>query len=216
MYAGNTSLKSKGSLSIAVPGELAGLHEAWKQHGRLPWARLVRPAERLARLGFKISPYLQMQLTSSKSSVFADEGLNATFTSNGNLLKVGDICHNKKLAETLRKISDFGVEAFYNGSIGLNLVRDVQKAGGILTMRDLQKYQVKLRKAISADIMGLKLLVMPPPSGGPLMILVRKIFLFCLCYVSFYFHYVNSWNPFVFCLNCRDATVTNLFYNSTP
>ncbi|XP_024023634.1 glutathione hydrolase 1 [Morus notabilis] len=175
MYAGNASLKSKGSLSIAVPGELAGLHKAWKQHGRLPWARLVRPAERLAHSGFKISPYLQMQLTSSKSSVFADEGLNTTFTSNGNLLKVGDICHNKKLAQTLRKISDFGVGAFYNGSIGLNLVRDVQKAGGILTMRDLQKYQVKLRRPISADIMGLKLLVMPPPSGGPLMILMLNI-----------------------------------------
>ncbi|GMN33564.1 hypothetical protein TIFTF001_004234 [Ficus carica] len=175
MYAGNASLKSQGSLSIAVPGELAGLHKAWKQYGRLPWARLVRPAERLARLGFKISPYLQMQLISSNSSCLGDIGLSSIFTSNGNLLKEGDICRNKKLAQTLRKISDFGVQVFYNGSIGANLVRDIRKAGGIITIEDLKSYQVKVKKPISADIMGLKLLTMPAPSGGPPMILMLNI-----------------------------------------
>lgn len=185
MYAGNATLKASGSLSIAVPGELAGLHKAWKQHGRLPWARLVRPAERLARLGFKVSPYLQMQMIATGSAIFNDEGLRSVFTSNGKLLKEGDICRNKKLARTLRKIADFGIEAFYNGSIGFNLVRDIRRAGGIVTMKDLQSYEVKLKKPVSADIMGLKVLAMPPPSGGPPMILV-KILQFFLCYVSFY------------------------------
>ena len=185
MYAGNATLKAGGSLSIAVPGELAGLHKAWKQYGRLPWARLVRPAERLARLGFKVSPYLQMQMIATKSAIFEDEGLRSVFTSNGNLLKAGDICHNKKLAQTLRRIADFGIEAFYSGSIGFNLIRDVQRSGGIVTMKDLQSYQVKVKRPISADFMGLKLLAMPPPSGGPPLILV-KIFFFFLFYVSFH------------------------------
>ncbi|PON33587.1 Gamma-glutamyltranspeptidase [Parasponia andersonii] len=175
MYAGNATLKAKGSLSIAVPGELAGLHKAWKQHGRLPWARLVGPAERLARLGIKVSPYLQMQMIATESAIFEDEGLRSVLTSNGSLLKAGDIFRNKKLARTLRKIADFGIDAFYNGSIGFNLVRDIRRAGGILTMKDLQSYQVKVKKPISADIMGLKLLAMPPPSGGPPMILMLNI-----------------------------------------
>ncbi|XP_062098352.1 glutathione hydrolase 1-like [Humulus lupulus] len=175
MYAGNATLKAKGSLSIAVPGELAGLHMAWKQYGKLPWARLVRPAERLARLGFKVSLYLEMQLIASKSDIFGDKGLSSVFTSNGNLLKAGDICRNKKLAQTLGKIADFGIEAYYNGSIGLNLIRDIQRAGGILTMKDLQSYQVKVKKPISVHVMGTKLLAMPPPSGGPPMILMLNI-----------------------------------------
>ncbi|KAL5555907.1 hypothetical protein UlMin_038143 [Ulmus minor] len=175
MYAGNATLKSKGALSIAVPGELAGLHKAWKQHGRLPWARLVRPAESLARLGFKVSAYLRMQMERTESGILADEGLRSLFTSNGKLLQKGDICRNMKLAETLRRISDFGLEIFYNGTVGLDLVRDIKKAGGILTMKDLQTYQVKLKKPLSADFMGLKLLAMPPPSGGPPMILMLNI-----------------------------------------
>ena len=176
MYAGNATLKGEGGLSIAVPGELAGLYKAWKQHGRLPWKRLVRPAERLAHLGFKISPYLHVQMVNKESGILANKGLRDIFTSNGSLLQEGDICRNEKLAHTLRKISKFGPVALYNGSIGFNLVRDIQKVGGILTMKDLQSYKVKLKEPISANILGLKLLTMPPPSGGPPMILV-SIFL---------------------------------------
>lgn len=184
MYAGNAASKASGPLSIAVPGELAGLYEAWKQHGKLPWKRLVRGAENLARRGFEVSPYLLMQMNVTKSGILSDEGLRGVFTSNGELLKLGDICFNKKLADTLRAISKYGVGAFYNGSIGLNLVKDVQKLGGILTLKDMQKYQFRLRKPISQEIMGLQILGMPPPSsGGAAMVLVSKsITLFMISY----------------------------------
>lgn len=178
MFGGNAALKSRGSLSIAVPGELAGLHKAWEQYGRLPWKRLVRPAEHLARKGFKISPYLHMQMVRTESGIMKDKGLSGIFTSNKSLLQPGDICYNKKLAKTLGAIAEYGIKPFYNGSIGFDLVEDVKKIGGILTMKDLQQYQVKMRKPISADIMGLKILSMPPPSsGGPSMVLVSFIFL---------------------------------------
>lgn len=175
MYAANATLKSKGALSVAIPGELAGLHEAWKQHGRLPWERLVKPAERLARLGFKISPYLNMQMTKTESGILADEGLRHIFTSKGSLLQTGATCRNRKLAQTLRQISKFGPVAFYNGSIGSKFVKDIQKAGGILTMKDLQSYRVKVTKPVSTDTLGLKILAMPPPSGGPPLILMLNI-----------------------------------------
>ncbi|KAL4367323.1 hypothetical protein GQ457_05G015130 [Hibiscus cannabinus] len=176
MYTGNATLKATGGLSISVPGQLAGLHKAWKQHGILPWKRLVKPAEILAREGFKISPYLSMQMESSKSAILADEGLRVVFAPNGELLKVGDICYNKKLAQTLRKISMYGVHVFYNGSIGCKLVRDVQKAGGILTLSDLEKYEVKMREPVSANILGLEVLSMSPPSsGGASMALILNI-----------------------------------------
>ncbi|PIA56901.1 hypothetical protein AQUCO_00700925v1, partial [Aquilegia coerulea] len=166
MYAGNAALKASGALSIAVPGELAGLYEAWKEHGKLPWERLVRPAERLAETGFKISSYLYMQMESTRSGIMADKGLRNIFTSNGNLLQPGSICRNKKLAQTLRTIIKYGPQAFYNGSIGTNLIKDVQKVGGILTMKDLESYQIKLKKPIFEKVLGHQILGMPPPSSG--------------------------------------------------
>lgn len=173
MYAGNAALKASGPLSVAVPGELAGLTLAWSKYGKLPWKRLVAPAAVIAMKGFKISPYLHMQMVSAKSGIMADEGLRSVFTSNGSLLKLGGVCHNKELAKTLGLISRIGMKAFYNGSIGANLVKDVEKGGGILTREDLQNYSVKMRKPLRRAVMGVDILGMPPPSsGGPSMALV--------------------------------------------
>ncbi|XP_058096649.1 glutathione hydrolase 1-like isoform X2 [Magnolia sinica] len=176
MYANNATLKASGALSVAVPAELAGLHEAWNRHGRLPWKRLVMPAAYLARRGFRVSPYLHFQMVRTEAGILADEGLKEIFTSNKKLLKTGDVCRNKKLGRTLEAISIHGPAAFYNGSIGVKLVRDVRKAGGVLTMKDLEMYRVKVKEPISADILGLKILGMPPPSsGGAGMILILNI-----------------------------------------
>src|SRR3954464_10464111 len=42
---------SIGPASFGVPGVPAGLDALWRRFGRLPWARLVEPAVRLARSG---------------------------------------------------------------------------------------------------------------------------------------------------------------------
>ncbi|CAA2993235.1 gamma-glutamyltranspeptidase 1-like isoform X1 [Olea europaea subsp. europaea] len=176
MYSGNVALKEGGALSVAVPGELAGLHEAWEQYGKISWERLVKPAAQLAHNGFKISPYLHMQMVKTESGIMAVKGLRDIFTSNGSLLQPGDKIYNKKLSKTLKAISKYGVKTLYNGTIGFNLVNDVRKARGILTMRDLQHYQVKQRNPISVDFMGVRVLGMSPPSsGGAAMSLILNI-----------------------------------------
>lgn len=166
MYAKNPAAKKIGPLSIGVPGELAGLHLAWQQHGKLPWKKLVQPVIKLAAEGFVISPYLASNIKSYKNAIMADKGLRGVFTVNEKLLNVGDTCYNKKLAETLQAISDFGPSVFYNGTIGKKLVEDVQAVGGILSFEDLQNYRVEVTDPISAEVMGYTILGMPPPSSG--------------------------------------------------
>ena len=176
MYAGNAALKATGALSIAVPGEVAGLHKVWREHGKLPWKRLVMPAVSLAFNGFRVSPYLYMQMERTESAIMADKGMREIFTVNGSLIKIGDLCKNLKLAETLKSIAIHGSEPLYNGPVGLKMIEDIRRSGGILTMNDLKSYTVKVKKPISADFMGMELLGMPPPSsGGPGMMLVRQL-----------------------------------------
>lgn len=59
--ASNASLD--GGLAIAVPLEVKGLWLAWQRHGRLPWARLVRPSAAIARHGFALHPYMYRVVT---------------------------------------------------------------------------------------------------------------------------------------------------------
>ncbi|KAG9450728.1 hypothetical protein H6P81_010693 [Aristolochia fimbriata] len=176
MYANDVSSKSSGPLSVAVPGEVAGLYDAWKQYGKLPWKRLVRPAIVLAQKGFEVSPYLHMQMVKTQVGILKDKGLRKVFASNGSLLQIGQICHNRELAQTLEAISRYGPKVLYNGSVGFSLVQDIQKSGGILTMEDLGVYQVKWRKPVIAEVIGHQILSMPPPSaGGAGMILILNI-----------------------------------------
>ncbi|KAF9610796.1 hypothetical protein IFM89_024905 [Coptis chinensis] len=117
-----------------------------------------------------------MQMDRTRLGIMADKGLHDIFTSNGTLLQQGSMCRNKKLAQTLQIIGRHGPEAFYNGSIASNLVKDVKKARGILTMRDLERYRIKVMKPISAEVLGHQILGMPPPSsGGAGMILILNI-----------------------------------------
>ncbi|KQJ82945.1 glutathione hydrolase 1 isoform X2 [Brachypodium distachyon] len=166
MYGGNTTLKARGALSIGVPGEIAGLYEAWKRHGKLPWKQLVMPAAKLAS-AFRVSPYLRMQMEATRAGILANAGIRTVYTgSNGDILKVGDLCRNDKLARTLRAVARRGPGLFYRGSVARRLVKDVREAGGIMTMEDLKKYQVKVRRPLSQRVMGLTVLSMPPPSAG--------------------------------------------------
>ncbi|OEL37893.1 Gamma-glutamyltranspeptidase 1, partial [Dichanthelium oligosanthes] len=175
MYGGNETMKARGALSIAVPGEIAGLHEAWKRHGKLPWKRLVLPAARLA-LAFRISPYLRMQMEATRDGILANQGIRAVYAPGGDILRAGEVCRNVRLAKTLRAVAEHGPGVFYGGTVGEQLVKDVHEIGGILTVEDLKRYKVKVRRPLTENVMGLEVVTMPPPSaGGAGMLLVLNI-----------------------------------------
>lgn len=167
MFKGREEKKQKGPLSVAVPGEVAGLHEAWTKNGRVDWELLVKPSIKLARDGFKVGPHLAFALSTNEDKIKNDIGLASVFVIGGKLLTEGDTCKNSKLAETLKKVAEKGATAFYQDDVAKNLVNDLNKAGGSMTLDDLRNYKVNVTDAMVVnDVMGFKLQGMWPPSSG--------------------------------------------------
>ncbi|KVI01199.1 Gamma-glutamyltranspeptidase [Cynara cardunculus var. scolymus] len=148
---------------MGVPGEIAGLYEAWLKYGRRPWKELFQPAIRLVKDGFLVAPYLANSLSGNADTIMKDPGLRHVYAPNGKVLQAGETCYNHQLGLSLEAIAEGGPEALYNGAIGEKLISDVQSGGGILTMDDMRNYKVKVTDAVEVNTMGFTILGMPPP-----------------------------------------------------
>jgi gamma-glutamyltranspeptidase/glutathione hydrolase len=157
--------------AVGVPGTVAGLHLAWKRHGRLPWARLVEPAVRLARDGFPVSASLARSLEEFLPEFRQHPPTLAQFTQGGVPLKAGDRLVQPDLARTLERLARTGPVDFYRGRTARLLVAEMAKGGGLITAADLQAYQPKVRKPLRGTYRGLEVLTAAPPSGGGMALL---------------------------------------------
>ena len=80
--------------------------------------------------------------------------------------KTGDTLVQKDLANTLKRIRDFGAKGFYEGETAKLIVNEMKKDGGIITENDLKNYQAKTREPIVFDYRGNTVVTMPLPSSG--------------------------------------------------
>lgn len=163
-----------GSQWIGVPGEIRGYEEAHRLYGKLPWASLFQPTIKLAREGFPIPPVQGRYISHTDTN--ETQQLRKLFSdNNGNLLKVGDIVKFEKLADTLEFIANHGADGFYSGQIAEDLIRDIQEAGGSLTLQDLASYRVTVSDAWAVPLGEYQMHIPPPPAGGIILSLVLNI-----------------------------------------
>ncbi|HEY6092326.1 MAG TPA: gamma-glutamyltransferase [Gemmatimonadales bacterium] len=164
--AGNPTDKSVvGHLAAGVPGSVAGLHEAWKRYGKLPWAALIAPAIRLAQ-GHVIDTARSRDIASDRDLLAQFPASRAQFLVHDSAPAPGTLWRQPDLARTLQLISDSGPDVFYRGQIADLIVAEMQRGGGLITKEDLRNYRAKWRTPIQITYRGHTIYSMPPPSSG--------------------------------------------------
>jgi gamma-glutamyltranspeptidase/glutathione hydrolase len=156
-----------GPLASGVPGAVAGLLHAHKQHGRLPLAKVIAPAIALAHDGFDVSLEMakSFQSGSGKLSKFPSS-VAAFFGSGGTPPAEGEHLVQPDLAKTLTLIARGGADAFYRGPIADLIVREMERSGGLIARSDLAAYSPKERAPVTGTFRGYEIVSMPPPSSG--------------------------------------------------
>lgn len=156
-------LSTEGAMAVGVPGTIAGIFAVHEKFGRLSIQEIMEPVIELAKKGVVITEKQMIQINGNQDNIIKVSGDQTLYAKN---YKVGDTIKYNALAETLFQIMEKGKDEFYKGATAQKIVDFLQSKGGIITMEDLEKYEVKWRTPITFKYKKLKIISMSPPSSG--------------------------------------------------
>ena len=154
--------------ATGVPGVVANLALAHREHGKLEWRTLFSSAERTADQGFIVSPRLGRLLAGNYPQNRAPDVVAYFRNADGSRMKAGDRLRNPAYAAFLRRLANQGPSGLYSGETAARIVARTRAAplGGSMTMADLANYQPVRREALCRPYRVYLACVPPPPSSG--------------------------------------------------
>lgn len=159
-----------GALSAGIPGIPAALVHLAQDYGKLKLSQSLAPAIKHAVNGFEVDEYYQRMAGFRLKALQQNKAASSIFLQQGEVPELNYKIIQKDLANTLQMIAEFGFSGFYENELGLKMVKDVRKHGGIWTMKDLASYRVKHRTPDVTIYKGMKLVSASLPSSGGLVL----------------------------------------------
>lgn len=154
--------------ATGVPGAVAMLALAQREHGSLAWSSLFGDAERTARDGFLVSPRLSGLLRGRSVQINAPDARAYFSKPDGSLVQAGDRLRNPAYAAFLQRLAAEGPDALYRGPTAERIVARTHAGPlpGTMTLDDLSGYRPVKREALCRTWRIYLLCVPPPPSSG--------------------------------------------------
>jgi len=162
----NRDTALNGPLAAGIPGEPAALVWLAEHYGKLPLAKSLAPAIRIAREGFKPDARFLETISAKRDKIGRYPGTKALLMPNGEVPKAGWTFRNPDQAATLERIAAHGNDGFYKGKTARLMLKAIKQSGGDWTAQDLANYKVVERDPLSFDYRGWKIVTASPPSSG--------------------------------------------------
>lgn len=154
--------------STGVPGAVAMLAQAQKEHGKAAWSSLFADAEKLAADGFVVSPRLAGMIASRAPQAAAPDAVKYFSKPDGTRYQAGDVLKNPAYAETVRRIATEGPSALYEGPIAQAIVDRLHEGElpGAMSLADLKTYRPRSADALCRPWKVYTVCVPNPQSSG--------------------------------------------------
>ena len=173
-----------GYKSICAPANLKMYYEAHKEHGSLPWSRIVEPAIAWAESGWTVRPHVHYWWSDDGAFGRAPNHERTGFTpaaralycrADGTPKRVGDRVVNRDYGQTLRAIAKGGADVFYSGEIAQAIAEDMKKNEALLSIEDLKAWKPVRNAPLWGDYRGYKVSTNQPPGGGVMLLEMLNI-----------------------------------------
>ncbi|MBC7792024.1 MAG: gamma-glutamyltransferase [Anaerolineae bacterium] len=184
-----------GPLAAVTPGTPGGLLTMLAEYGRLSLAEIMAPAIQMAD-GYPIEAQTANSIENQKAEIKKWKYSPAVYLPHAGETReapyAGEVFVQKDLAVTLRKLVESEREAlaagktrkeaiyaayerFYKGDIAEELVRGLKEDGGLITMRDLADWKVRIEEPVSTTYKGIVVYKLPFWQQGPALLQALNI-----------------------------------------
>jgi gamma-glutamyltranspeptidase/glutathione hydrolase len=164
---------AQGMLAVAVPCQLQALDSLHRSAGRLPFARLVEPARRLAEQGFIVKPALAAVLAKVDTLLRThnDTLSSPWFHPDGRLLAAGDLLVQPALAASLARLQQLGVSGFIERVFAPAIDSLAARRGGVIRGADLLAAKATGEAVVEGRYGNTVLRSIGSPSSGGVLLL---------------------------------------------
>jgi gamma-glutamyltranspeptidase/glutathione hydrolase len=185
----------EGPLAAVTPGTPGGLMTMLARYGTMSLEEVLAPAIRLAD-GYPIEAQTANSIERDKGSIKQWPYARAVMLPHPGEAREapepGEIFVQADLAATLRKLVEAeraalragksreeaimaAYDRFYRGDIAQELVRGTREQGGLFTMQDLARWQVRVEEPVSTTYKGIAVYKLPFWQQGPAMLQALNI-----------------------------------------
>jgi len=179
-----------GPLAAVTPGTPGGLMVMLAEHGTLSLREVLEPSIQMAE-GYPIERSAVRAIETHAERIADWPYSKSVYLPNrdeeNQAPREGQLFIQTDLAETLRKLVEAESEAlntgksrkeaiyaaydrFYRGDIAEEIVRSTQEQGGLITMRDLDQWQVYIEEPVMTDYKGIQVYKLTSWVQGPVML----------------------------------------------
>jgi gamma-glutamyltranspeptidase len=160
-------IQPRGPLAAnTVPGVVSAWGELHRRHGKLEWADLLQPAFIYARDGYPLSHKFRDFIAGYADTLREFDTTAAVYLPKGQAPRAGTLLRQPDLAESYRLIAEQGPDVFYRGELGAKIVRNLQRAGGLLTEDDFTSHQSDWVEPLRTRYGDYEVTQLPPNTQG--------------------------------------------------
>lgn len=156
-----------GYRAVPVPGNPAALLQFHKLYGKLPRAKVLAPAMRLAESGFPVTKHIAEIWEEERPRIAPDASASRHYLkADGSAYRLSETYRNPAIAGVLRALAIEGADAFYRGATGQIIAGEITAGGGYVRAEDLARYRPEEGAVVRTTYRGYEVLTLGRHAWG--------------------------------------------------